>query len=591
MVKKLEAVFDNKIWSTVTKILFPVILVLFALMHIGEGITVTDTGYNYGNFISFDSLDDMWKFSTYLSNAMGAFFTNLPLGQTVLGLNFYTGLFKVIAALFAYFFCTKVCKMRREAVFVGEMIALGFCWCPTALIYNYLTYLLFCTGAVCIYIALTREKKYFFVLAGVALGLNVFVRLPNVAEVALIVVVWLAGFLNKKKFSMVMKDTLFCIVGYIIGLVTVFIYIACRYGVSRYIEGIQALFAMTGEAESYTVTAMLTTSLKVYIQYSHWFIMGLLFLCFGFLLFRIFGKKYVAVKSCLYTVAGVMLVYFFLKRGMFNLNYHEYSSMFAWGTLVLMFCLILGSFWILFSKRTNEDKIMAAIVCVIILVTPLGSNNHLYSPMNNLFLAAPFLINYIWHLLSDEKSSIMLGKVSFSAIPYKIVLVLFAGAVLVQSVMFGANFVFRDGENGAKRDTMIENNKILVGMHTTADNGKKLQELNDYLVENELIGEETLLFGNVPSLAFYFELEPALSSTWPDLPSYSADKFKTEIDRMQEQGETPVIIVSSKEADIGKDVNAKDALKQKFGYLEMFMEENQYVQAFYNDAFAVYRCQ
>ena len=59
MVKKLEAVFDNKIWSTVTKILFPVILVLFALMHIGEGITVTDTGYNYGNFISFDSLDDM----------------------------------------------------------------------------------------------------------------------------------------------------------------------------------------------------------------------------------------------------------------------------------------------------------------------------------------------------------------------------------------------------------------------------------------------------------------------------------------------------------------------------------------------------
>lgn len=588
MVKKLEAVFDNKIWSTITKILFPVILVLFALMHIGEGITVTDTGYNYGNFISFDSLDDMWKFSTYLSNAMGAFFTNLPLGQTVLGLNFYTGLFKVITALFAYFFCTKVCKMRREAVFVGEMIALGFCWCPTALIYNYLTYLLFCTGAVCIYIALTREKKYFFVLAGVALGLNVFVRLPNVAEVALIVVVWLAGILDKKKVGQVVKDTLFCILGYVIGLATVFGYIACRYGINRYVEGITALFAMTGEDESYKATSMLLDSFNVYMQYSKWFIWGILFVAGGMLLFKLFDKKYMVIKTGICAVVGVGLVYFFLKKGMFNLNYREYLSIFAWGALVLMFCLVLGVYVIFFSKRKREEKLMAALVCVIILITPIGSNNHLYSPMNNMFLVAPFFVNYIWHLLSDEKSSIMLGKVSFNTIPYKIAMVFFAGIVLVQGVMFGADFVFRDGVDGAKRDACIENNTVLATVYTTRDNAENLQELNDYLLGEELIGEAVILFGNVPALAFYYELEPALSSTWPDLSSFSVEKFTTELDNLSE---SPMIIVSANPADVGKTEEARASLKQKLAYLEQFMENNQYVQTFTNDAFIVYRCQ
>ncbi len=588
MVKKLETVFDNKIWSNVTKILFPVILVLFALMHIGEGITVTDTGYNYGNFVTFDSLDDMWKFSTYLSGALGAIFTKLPFGQTMMGLNFYTGLLKVFTALGAYFFCIRVCKMRREVVFVGELVALGFCWCPTALIYNYLTYFLFCLGAMCIYIALIQEKKRFFVFAGILLGLNVFVRLPNAAEMALIVVVWLCGIWDKKKFGQVVKDTLFCILGYVIGLIVVLGYLACRYGINHYVEGIGALFAMTGEDESYSMLSMLTDSLKVYVQQAKWFIIAILFVLAGMFLFKLLEKKYIAVKSIIYCIASVGLVYCFMKMGMFYINYRDYFSMFAWGVMVLMFCLVFGAYTMFYPKGEKKDKVLAALACVIILITPIGSNNHLYSPINNLFLAAPFFANHIWHLLSDEKSSIIVGKVTFSKIPYKIAMVMFAGVVFVQCVMFGANFVFRDGVDGAKRDTQVENNAVLAGMYTNRENGENLQELNDYLQKEEIVKEDVILFGNIPALAFYYELKPALSSTWPDLPSYSVEKFTTELDNMKEM---PMVIVSANPADIGKTEGAKDSLKQKIAYLEQFLTQNEYVQTFANDAFIVYRCQ
>lgn len=588
MVKRLGTVLDNKIWNRTVNILFPVVLVLFSLMHIGEGVTVTDTGYNYGNFVFFEGLDDMWKFSTYLSGAVGAFFTHLPFGKTMIGLNFYTGLFKIAAALFAYYFCTGVCKMRKEVAFLGEMVALGLCWCPTALIYNYLTYLLFSLGAMLLYMGITREKKLFFTLAGVVLSLNVFVRLPNLAEIALIVVVWLAGILDKKKLSQVVKETLFCVLGYIIGLLSVFSYILCRYGLNRYVEGIKALFGMTEEAGSYTVKAMIVDMVKVYVQYARWFVMAVLLVAFGMLIFKAFGKKFMAAKGCIFTALTLLMVYFFQKSGMFNYNYRGYESIFGWGVMLLTFCLLLGAFWILFTKREKEEKIMAAIVCVLILITPLGSNNHLYSPMNNLFLVAPFFINYIWHLLSEKKSCIMIGKVSLSTTPYKITMVIFTAVLLIQSILFGASFVFRDGLNGEERTAQIEDNPVLKGMHTTEENGESLQELNDYLVENGLIGKEVILFGNVPALSFYFDLEPALSSTWPDLQSYSYEKFASEVDMLSLDGKTPLVLVSSNPADIGKEENAGESLKKKLQHLEEFLLENAYEQVFYNDAFTLY---
>lgn len=588
MVKKPETVFDNKIWNRIVSVLFPVLLVLFALMHIGKGVTVTDTGYNYGNFVFFDTLDDMWKFSTYLAGALGALFTQLPFGQTMLGLNFYTGLIKVAAALIAYFFCVRVCKMRKEVVFIGEMLALGLCWCPTALTYNYLTYLLFSVGAMLLYTALVREKNVYFVLAGVTLGLNVFVRLPNLAEMALIVVVWLCGILYRQKPGRVIKNTLFCILGYVIGLVSVFGYILCRYGLTRYTEGIQALFAMTDEAGSYTVKAMIVDMVKVYLQYIGYFVGVALLVGIGMLLFKVFGKKFVVVKSCLFAAVLFAVILLYYKRGMFNFNYRAYPAMFGWGVMLLTFCLVLGAIWILFTKKEKEDKIMAAIVCVIILITPLGSNNHLYSPMNNLFVVAPFFINYIWHLLSEQKSCIMIGKAEVSTTPYKITIVILGTVIWFQSVIFGANFVFRDGVNGEMRNAQVQDNAVLSGMYTTQENAEKLQELNTYLKENELTGKEAILFGNVPALAFYYELEPALSSTWPDLQSYAFQKFEAEIEALTEAGKRPIVVVSSNPADVGKDENAKESLRKKMQCLEKFMAENSYKQGFSNDAFTVY---
>lgn len=195
----------KKTKSFMKKLGFPILLLVYSLFLVNQGITVTDTGYNYGNFVNFDSLDVMWKFSTYLANVVGSLFTKLPLGETMIGLNIYTGLIKAFTSIIIYYICVYEFDMKSCLVFLSQLMALGYCWCPTALLYNYCTYLLFDLGAILICIAAKRNKFRYYLIAGICLGLNVMVRLPNLAEIALIFAVWYYSFVTKDNFIVFLK--------------------------------------------------------------------------------------------------------------------------------------------------------------------------------------------------------------------------------------------------------------------------------------------------------------------------------------------------------------------------------------------------
>ena len=105
-------------------------------------------------------------------------------------MNFYTGLFVSALALTGYWFCIKKLHMPAWIAFLGEVAAVCLCWCPTALLYNYLTYVLFLAGCLFLYQGLFREKNGLLVAAGICLGTNVLVRFSNLAEAGMIVAVW-----------------------------------------------------------------------------------------------------------------------------------------------------------------------------------------------------------------------------------------------------------------------------------------------------------------------------------------------------------------------------------------------------------------
>ncbi len=563
-------------------LLMPVMLVVYSLLLVNQGITVTDTGYNYGNFVNFDSLDGMWKFSTYLANATGMFFAHLPGGQTMLGLNLYTGLVKALIALVTYFVCVRVFEIPWKIAFLAELMALGYCWCPTALLYNYITYLLFTLGAMFLCVAVKTEKDYWYIPAGVCLGLNVMVRLPNLAEMALILAVWFTCFVQKVKLFEVLKRTGCCILGYLAGIGVVLAYIVLRYGLSAYVEGIRQLLAMPSEAGGYSLKAMIRGDVYLYLVNMKWVLIVLGVVAVGVIMYAIKRQRYMPAKRVLYILCNLFLILIYREMRMFDFVYYAYDGVYTVGTLFLIMAGLMGLYVMFFGGKDYVLRMHAATMGIVILITPLGSNNWLFTAVNNLFWVTPFVLHccYKWVLSARNGED---KKLTYFLEPLRITYLFLVAFVFVQGVLFGATFVFRDGIGGEKRTEKIVEIPVLKGMYTQVQNAENLNSLYTYLEEEGLVGKEAIFYYNVPGLSFYMDLKPALSSTWPDLDSFVVDKLERELKVLETEcragREKPLLIMG---CDLELDA-------PKINILREYAEGLEYELVFENEMCKVYR--
>lgn len=305
--KMLKDDRKTNVWEN----LFLVILAFYPLRHIGWGLDLWDTGYNYANFqyMGTEHMDSMWLFSTYLSNLAGNLLMKLPGAGNLKGMNFYTGLIVSLLAVVGYFFCTRKLKIVGWIVFIGEMAAVSLCWCPTALLYNYLSYVLFLGCVILLYQGLTEEKNICLVLAGICLGANVLVRFSNLPEAAMILAVWAYDVVvwNREKerggvrggslWRRLGQHTFWCFVGYGSVLFMLLGFIHMKYGFGNYAAGIQRLFAMTDTATDYKADSMLLGVINTYVENLYWVMRigvilaaGIMFFVMVNLLLRQYGR-------------------------------------------------------------------------------------------------------------------------------------------------------------------------------------------------------------------------------------------------------------------------------------------------------------
>ncbi len=602
-------VWKNKgLYEKLATILFPILLFLYPLRHICYGAEWWDTGYNYGNFVFIDKMDSMWIFSTYLANVIGNLMTKMPFGKYMLGMNFYTGMVVSVLALSGYFFFTKKVKMPAIIAFAGEIIGIGLCWCPTALLYNYLTYLLMLLGVIFLYLALTEEKKKLFIVAGICLGINIFVRFPNMAEMALIVAVWAYAMIQKKPFKQVAIQTGLCLVGYLAGALGVLGYICVRYGFTTYIDAIQRLFGMTSDATDYTIRSMVEYQLRNYWQNMIWLGYILPFVLLGVIGFMILPKKMIKIKQVGF-VAGMLCVFYWLmNQNMFNMKYSTKLSVFQWAIFLLTFSILIGIYTIFNKSTSNEDKLLCGLAIIIAVITPLGSNNHLYSSMNNLFFCAPVILWMLWKtfkkLVAVKEIQIGEKKLHLYSYPIKATLAMIIGMLLVQSIGFGFGYVFSESDGGENLHTKIENSDILKGMYTDDFRAEQLESLTVFTKENQLTGKEVILYGEIPSLSYYLEMPFAISA-WPDLRSYTYEVMESDLENVKKQvqagGQLPAILFEASYGNFfvgGREVLEEKQLEEskiikieedkKFKLLMEFALEYNYELKFSNEKFTLF---
>lgn len=592
----------QKAGRIVENVVFPLILLLFPLLKANQGIDLWDTGYSLGNYRFFGEIGGVWTLLTFLSNVTGFVLTKLPMGGTMLGMKLYTGLLVSLMALAGYrFFKTK---MPSWLAFLGEVAAIGFCWCPTVILYNYLTYFLFLCGAVLLFRGLAGGRMICLFLAGIVLGMNVFVRFPgNVLEAVLIIAVWYYGALKKKCVRKIMQETGICILGYLTAFLVMLGIVSAFYGMSAFQNMVAGVFGMTTSASDYTFGEMLLAILDAYFKGFQWLLYMILCVLPGIPFLVIKKERFLKLRKIIYCICIPVLFWILGRWGMYNFRYYQKESALQWGAVFLLVA-IAHMVWMLVTKRLDDEwRLIGCIALCIILITPLGSNNYIWPALNNLFFVAPIVFWMVYRFARWGRAYLdATGKVP--VFPVKAMLSAILLAFFVQAVGIGCCYVFLDGETGEKREYKVAENRVLQGMYTNEMNAETLEEITFFMTENQggYGDKKLILYGNIPALAYYLDKPPAISTTWVDLDTSSLEQLKKELEelsRTAKQGEeSPLVILTpALAAYLSGDKKAvewwgsdEEALAQdeKLRAIQEFMIENSYEQAFANEAFVVY---
>lgn len=562
---------NERLWCN---IIFPLILILYPLLTVNQGIDVSDSTYSLSNFLYFDRMEGMWVISTWLSNLCGWLLTLLPFGKTLLGMNVYTGLLVSATVLMVYFFMRK--WMPAWIVCVGECVAVGFLWIPTTILYNYLTYFFFALGAILLFKGLVEEKNGWLFAAGVSLGLNVFVRIPNVTQMALILGLWYYLAAMNRPFFLIVKKTGYCVAGYLAGLTVPLAAVILQYGLDGLMNALTGLGAIQSADATYSPPAMLLAVFNAYGHSAKWALVIAVCIGLGMAMFVYQKGKYETVKKLLYLSGMAVLLRFLWGRGMFTFRYYEdYTSMYEWGMLGLVLAWICAVYLLGSVRTSREEKLWGVLSMVILAVSPLGSNNYTYQNLNNLFLVAPVTLYTFVKMFRYRQSD---GPLSGLDFPWKAMVALVGAMILIQSAGFHLKFAFRDGMDGTPRDCTLVAPAVAAGMKTTQANARAIGALYSYLQEEELLGRSAVLFGDCPGLSFLLEMPFAISTAWPDLDSYPYDTFVSQLDGLEHK---PVVIFR----DTG---NISGQRQEKITYLIQWMEANGYRQSYDDGEYEVY---
>jgi len=572
MNAKICRIKNNKIWV----ILAAIVLFVLPILRIRYGVDITDTGYSYGNFENFSSMEGMWVIATYLANVVGHFFTLLPFGHTMLGMNFYTGLVISAILLFSFFFLRKI--FPTWIVFIGELLAFFLCWCPSAILYNYLTYLFMTIALAYIYHGLIHNKKWYLVVAGIFLGMNVFVRIPNLVEMGFILAIWYDAFSQKKGWKTGIIHTFLCIAGYLIGIGSLMFVIIFQYGWLQLKGMINSLVDVGNEISGYGPLSMVKHIALDYFQHLRFLWIAVLCLFLVQVLYSKFKNRLMQIIICIIgggIFAGVFYFYYRMKLFSYN-QYNDYTSIFFWAMMFLVISITVDVAFLVRKDSSRESKLLAMFSLLILILTPLGSNNSVYPNFNNLFIVAPVTFYGLYCFVFQKKNRKKLLPLQVSL--FAVLLIL-----MVQCCMFKIIFTFRDAGLTKELNTIITKNEVTKGMVTTKEQAEMIADLTAYIQAENLQERKVVIFGYAPGISYFLHMQPAISSTWPDLDSYSKEEFTSSLS----QADNPLVFIYLKKYPdvVSYRGNTGD---EKAAIMANYLLMQQYEVIYQDDNFEIY---
>ncbi len=520
---------------------------LFPLIKRNLGLDLADSGYSLGNYLYPETLQDMWYGSTYLANLTGSLLTGLPGGSDLVGMRTWCGLLQGLLGVASLFFCSEALKLNPFLSWLGVLMALGLCWCPSVILYNTLTGVFFTLMCMLLYLGLRNENRLLLFAAGLILGLNIWVRLPNVLEAAFILCVFFTAFQHRKEtplFGGFLRRALPCILGCAAAYCAMLLVFIFDRGLPAYQNMLQGILRTGEQAEGYSLADMALAVLGAFGDEAY-YLKYLLPLWAAGALLLFFAKPLQRAASLpggafrvLFCALSAGLFVFLGARGLFPSTWEGGGAFYNAAVLFILAALFLSLFVVL-SETGEEKRLFALMILLSILILPFGGNNHIYSVIGCLFLIAPWTLDTIFGRINDSGEKLQRLNAALLP-PFRILAGLLSAILFVRAMGTGYYYVFGDTPRGTL-EARLEVSPV-TGVVTTPEKKQLIEELS--VTITEVGAEELLLYGDTPGLSYYLSRPCAISTSWANLGSYPAERFGEELEGLKAEGRRPLVIVS-----------------------------------------------
>lgn len=372
----------------------------------------------------------------------------------------------------------------------------------------------------------TGKKKWFFA-SGLILGVNAFIRIPNVFSLAVlsltIPVYYIGkGFWNNmwKYFGMMFLG------GLTAGVAGVFCAIL-GLGLKKFMADFLWYFGTTGNAESrhniFTMLAQIPIGIadgaRQWIKYGV-IIGAVIVLC---LVAKKIWKKDVTLVGAV--LAGAAALYIGFTR---DVQYTSMPTLISVQNFIAYGGMVFGAFgaaW--FYKSDRRFAAICLMEALAMISMTIGTDTG--SIFFRVYMAMPAAViaAVLWKLPLKE---------------LRIMAVFIVVLTLATGQNCNQNFVYHDGEHGEAIDSTI-NSEVFEGVYTTASRAEYVNRLIELLEPYETY--ELLTIGafnighNITNMKTFFD------SAWSDLDYLSMEEFNRVLDEKLSAGNVPVIVIAT----------------------------------------------
>ena len=416
------------------------------------------------------------------------------------------------------------------------------------------------------------EKKSWFYAAGFVLGINVFVRFPNIAMLVMVSLAIPVYYFKisewKNSLKKVGKNWGMMVAGGATAGIAGCVFAVIFLGFDKFLADFLWLLGSTGDSESkhniFDMVAQIAVGamdgVRQWIKYGV-VIGAVVVLC---MIIKKLVKKDVTLLGAI--LAGAIALYLGFTR---EVTYSSCPTLISVQNFLAYGGMAFGVFGgFRFGRKGEKQDKRFAILCLMealaMISMTIGTDTG--SIFFRVYMAMPAAIiaAVLWKMEIKE---------------LRILAVFVVALTLATGQNCNQNYIYHDGENGEALDSTIDA-EVFEGVYTTATRAEYVNRLMELLApyeDNELLTIGAFNIGhNVTDMKTFFD------SAWSDLDYLSMDEFNTVLEQKISEGNVPVIVIATTE------INGAYWVPEKIEILEELVQGELFETLYSDEWYSVY---